>query len=90
MMFEGSDMAEQLIEAGILLAVGMAVVFTFLTMLIGGIHLISWVHKTLPYEITDTPANNNYKAQPKPPTTINPNIVDAITAAVNQHRTLQK
>jgi len=34
--------AEQLFEAAVLLGVGMLVVFSFLSLLIGGIHVITW------------------------------------------------
>ena len=41
-------MTEQLNEAGMLLAVGMAVVFSFLTLLIAGVHGIAWFVRVFP------------------------------------------
>ncbi len=37
-----TQMTEQLIEAGVLLGVGLSVVFAFLILLIGGLHAIAW------------------------------------------------
>lgn len=85
-------MKEQLLEAGLLLGVGMTVVFCFLTLLIGGIHSIAWFARTFPEpeqasskkhpSYTQT-KNNNKTATP---TTVNPTIIAAITAAVHTHR----
>lgn len=88
-------MTEQLLEAGVLLGVGMSVVFAFLTLLIGGIHTIAWIARVFPEPQSDTynsgPSysnkNNNKNATPA---TVNPNIVAAITAAVNAHRQPKK
>lgn len=81
-------MVEQLTEAGILLGVGMSVVFTFLTLLIVGIHAIAWFCRTFPSP-EQTPdirphqtQNNNKKAS----STVSPEIAAAITAAVHTHR----
>ncbi|MGB3725126.1 MAG: OadG family protein [Glaciecola sp.] len=84
-------MTDQLLEAGILLSVGMTVVFSFLTLLIGGIHGIAWFARTFPEPQTETnkhnprynQSNNNNSATQ---TTVSPTIVAAITAAVNAHR----
>ena len=87
-------MTEQLAEAGMLLAVGMIVVFSFLTLLIGGIHAIAWFARVFP-EPENTSSYNkpsyqkNNKNKRSTPTTVNPNIVTAITVAVNEHRRQQ-
>ncbi|MDT0593843.1 OadG family protein [Glaciecola petra] len=82
-------MTEQLLEAGVLLAVGMCVVFAFLTMLIGGIHSIAWFASKFPDESLATNAhkttykNNNTN---QTPTTVDPIIAAAITGAIHAHR----
>lgn len=80
-------MGEQLAEAGVLLGVGMSVVFAFLTLLIGGIHGIAWFSQLFPQE---QDANSNFN-KPKynnntSSSTVDPAIVSAIKAAVNTHR----
>ncbi|GBL04012.1 OadG family protein [Glaciecola sp. KUL10] len=86
-------MAEQLTEAGMLLAVGMSVVFAFLTLLIGGIKGIAWYCKMFPSpEDTTSSANNsnthkNNNIAPTPAqATVSPQIKAAIQTAVNLHR----
>lgn len=84
-------MTDQLLEAGMLLAVGMSVVFTFLTLLIGGVHSIAWFARQFPDNATSStdttkPYNNNNKVLPSTQTTVNPTIITAITAAVHTHR----
>ena len=78
-------MADQLSEAGLLLAVGMLVVFAFLTLLIGGIKLIEAFVRAFPSPEEKT-HNNKSKTQAKAATEINPEIVAAISAAVHVHR----
>jgi len=82
-------MADQLSEAGILLAVGMTVVFAFLSLLIGGIHSIAWFCRAFPSaEVAQSGPprlpNNNSKISPT--TTVSPQIKAAIQTAVNLHR----
>ncbi|MGQ8367396.1 OadG family protein [Glaciecola sp. 1036] len=78
-------MADQLSEAGLLLAVGMVVVFAFLTLLIGGIKSIEAFVRAFPSK--EEQANNNKnKTQAKAATEINPDIVAAISTAVHVHR----
>ncbi|MFT6268464.1 MAG: oxaloacetate decarboxylase gamma subunit [Alphaproteobacteria bacterium] len=84
-------MTEQLAEAGMLLGVGMTVVFAFLTLLIGGIHSIAWLSNLFPYPESTSRKNSRptYKQNKKndsTTTTVDPNIVAAISAAVNAHR----
>jgi len=80
-------MAEQLLEAGILLGVGMSVVFAFLTLLIGGIQSIAWLSNLLPPAQQSNSYNKpKYNKNNSPSTTVDPKVVSAITAAVNTHR----
>lgn len=83
-------MTEQLSEAGILLAVGMSVVFAFLTLLIGGIHSIAWFANLFPYPQETThsrsPKYSGNKNQVSTSTVVDPKIVAAISAAVHKHR----
>lgn len=85
-------MIEQLTEAGMLLAVGMSVVFAFLTMLIGGIHLIAWFARKYPEAPAITHNNNNRSSTTtvsasQSNTNNNSNeIVAAISAALHIHR----
>lgn len=84
-------MAEQLAEAGVLLAVGMSVVFAFLSLLIGGIKLIAWFCETFPSpdeQAQLTPSNNNNFTHEQ--TTVSPQIKAAIQTAVNLHRQQQQ
>lgn len=87
-------MGEQLVEAGILLGVGMTVVFAFLTLLIGGIHGIAWFSRLYP-QTQDTasrnitPKYNQNNKNPKP-TTVDSKVVAAISAAVHTHRRVGK
>lgn len=87
-------MIEQLYEAAILLAVGMLVVFTFLSLLIVGIHAIAAFVRAFP-----GPQQNPVVAPTTPtnsaPTSVEHNqptkeIIAAITAAVHKHRQSQK
>jgi oxaloacetate decarboxylase gamma subunit len=95
-------MVDQLVEASVLLGVGMSVVFAFLTLLIGGIHAIAWFERTFPTppeqnkarprsagsinKNSNKSANNNAVANNNNPTTVSPQIAAAISAAVNTHR----
>ena len=77
-------MQDLLVEAGTLFLVGMSVVFVFLTMLIGGIRLITAFVSIFPEEIieeTSRPVkpHQNVKKQDH-------EIVAAISAAVVQYR----
>jgi oxaloacetate decarboxylase gamma subunit len=84
-------MTDQLAEAGILMGVGMTVVFAFLTLLIGGIHGIAWFANLFPQPEVAThknskPKYNQNNKNNSTPTTVDPSIVAAISAAVNAHR----
>ncbi len=86
-----TEMTGQLIEAAVLLAVGMSVVFAFLVLLIGGIHAIAWFCRKYPSEeaTPNTPkkrAASNQAAKNKLPASVSPQVAAAITAAVHTHR----
>lgn len=84
-------MTEQLSQAGILLGVGMTVVFAFLTLLIAGIHCIAWFARTFPEpEVvshkSSQPNNNQNSNANSRSTPVDPAIAAAIARAVNAHR----
>lgn len=87
-------MIEQLYEAAILLAVGMLVVFTFLSLLIVGIHAIAAFVRAFPGQqenavVTPTTPTNSAPTsieRTEPPK----EIIAAITAAVHKHRQSHK
>nr|WP_136249919.1 OadG family transporter subunit [Ningiella ruwaisensis] len=83
-------MQEQLIEAAMLLGVGMSVVFAFLSLLIAGIHTIAWFVRQypepLPVSATKTKNNKNQSST----TTVKPDIVAAISAAIHTHQKKNK
>lgn len=81
-------MSDQLAQAGMLMGIGMTVVFAFLTLLIAGIHGIAWFARTFPEPepIGQKNAKTKYSKNTSSSTTVEPNIVAAISAAVNAHR----
>jgi oxaloacetate decarboxylase gamma subunit len=84
-----TQMTDQLIEAGVLLGVGMLVVFAFLILLIGGIHAIAWFCRIFPSDVVTPLASQNRVVQNnnrKSPTSVSPQVAAAITAAVHTHR----
>jgi oxaloacetate decarboxylase gamma subunit len=84
-----TQMTDQLIEAGVLLGVGMLVVFAFLILLIGGIHAIAWFCRKFPSDSVTPLASQNRIVQNnnrKSPTSVSPQVAAAITAAVHTHR----
>ena len=86
-----SQMSGQLIEAAVLLTVGMSVVFAFLVLLIGGIHAIAWFCRKYPSEDAspNTPkkrAASNQATKNTLPASVSPQVAAAITAAVHTHR----
>jgi oxaloacetate decarboxylase gamma subunit len=72
-------MVDQLVEASVLLGVGMSVVFAFLTLLIGGIHAIAWFERTFP-----TPPEQN-KARPRAAGSINNNTIKSANKSANNN-----
>ncbi|WP_412972773.1 OadG family protein [Glaciecola sp. MF2-115] len=87
-----TQMTEQLAEAGVLLGVGMSVVFAFLILLIGGIQAIAWYCRKFPSaEIVQAsprhrPTQNQSNTNNKATSSVSPQIAAAITAAVHTHR----
>jgi len=82
------NISSLLLEAGTLMLVGMVVVFVFLTMLIGAIHLLTKFAQAFPDKVTQAPA-------PIAPQTTNsnqtsPQVVAAISAAVKQYKARNK
>lgn len=84
------SVASLLIEAGSLMLIGMVFVFSFLGLLIVGIHLIARFCEAFPGETPDTVATrpsanfarDNQVVQPG----IDGNVIAAISAAIHTHR----
>lgn len=77
-----------LMEAGTLMVVGMVVVFAFLTMLIGAVHLLSKFAQAFPDKTpppTRQPISNT-----KHSNQTSPQVIAAISAAVKQYKARQK
>jgi oxaloacetate decarboxylase gamma subunit len=95
-LFKGNimpiQMTEQLAEAGLLLGVGMSVVFGFLILLIGGIHAIAWYCRKFPSPEVLAPksrkrnAQNQTKSNSQSSSSVSPQVSAAISAAVHTHR----
>lgn len=84
-----TQMTDQLMEAGVLLAVGMSVVFAFLTLLIAAIHAIAWFCRAFPSDESGSQNSHQKKPQHKNnqiTTSVSPQISAAIAAAVHTHR----
>ena len=82
------NISSLLLEAGTLMLVGMVVVFVFLTMLIGAIHLLTKFAQAFPDKVAPV-------AKPIAPQTTNsnqpsPQVVAAISAAVKQYKARNK
>ena len=82
-----SNITSALTEAAVLLGVGMAVVFVFLSVLILAVYGISWLCHKFPEEQGDTNANLN-PSQSLASQSVRPDIAQAIKLAVTQYRTL--
>ena len=76
-----------LLEAGSLMLIGMVFVFTFLSLLIIGIHLIAKFCDVFPGE-----SPNESKMQPKRAAQpgVDGNVIAAITAAIHAHQRTNK
>lgn len=72
-----------LMDAALLLLVGMTVVFTFLSIMIVVIHLIRLLDNKLPKPELSL---GRASTQPTSQSNVSPAIVAAISAAVHQHR----
>jgi oxaloacetate decarboxylase gamma subunit len=82
------EVANALVEAANLLLVGMVVVFSFLSMLIGAISLIAWINKLIPDESLNSTVNQTRITNSTLPNSqgVSPKIGAAISAAIFQHR----
>ncbi len=81
-----TDIGSQLIDAATMMLTGMVVVFTFLTILVFLVRLMS---KLAPKEepqpsAATQPVTNTVSS---PSSAVSPQVVAAISAAVHQHRT---
>lgn len=82
------NISSLLLEAGTLMLVGMVVVFVFLTMLIGAIHLLTKFAQAFPDKVEQAPkpivpqTNNSNQTSPQ--------VVAAISAAVKQYKARNK
>lgn len=83
-----SNVTDLLVEAANLLLVGMSVVFIFLTLLIGAVHLIAFVNSRLPEETTEQVGQHRSRALPsaKNQAGVPHATIAAITAAIHQYR----
>mgnify|MGYP000454051074 CR=1 FL=1 len=80
-------MNEQLMEAAVLMAVGMTVVFAFLSLLIGGIYTITAIHSYLPTEKPSAVKSaSKLVSRTNNSIEISPQIETAIQTAINAHR----
>jgi len=79
-----ANVTSLLLEASYLMAVGMFVVFLFLSCLIGAMTLLAWLNKKFPESNTKqlvTPQQGGHSSQE-----MSTGLIAAITAAVYQHR----
>ena len=84
-------MTEQLSEAAFLLAMGMAVVFVFLTLLIAGIKCIATFVRLFPGEVERQIHKPSQSVPELPSSSKIPNHhIAAITAAIHQHHSHQR
>lgn len=77
------SIAQQLSDALMIMALGMALVFVFLSMLILGISLVAW--KFGPQKPPMT-SNDGGSSMPELSPAIEPKLVATITAAIHQYR----
>ena len=80
------NVSELLAEAGVLMLVGMVVVFLFLSMLIVAIKLLTKFAEAYPDPIK--PTRNDIK--PTSSSKTSPQVIAAITAAVKQYKARNK
>ncbi|MFT5313173.1 MAG: oxaloacetate decarboxylase gamma subunit [Paraglaciecola sp.] len=85
------ELSGMLSEAATLLLVGMSVVFTFLSLLIGSVNLIAWVCAKYPEVPESLALRMPGQAVSSSSTTqnVSPSTVAAISAAIHQHRNAQ-
>ncbi|WP_375321827.1 oxaloacetate decarboxylase subunit gamma [Aliivibrio logei] len=78
-----TDIGSLLGEAATLMLTGMGVVFAFLTILV---YLVRLMSRLLPVELAPKQALAIQKVQNRDQTTVQPQIIAAISAAVKLHR----
>jgi len=78
-----------LFEAGSLMLIGMVFVFSFLGLLIVGIHLIARFCEAFPGEVQEPPVSVKKNSQATQPG-IDGNVIAAISAAIHTHRQRSK
>ena len=78
-----TDIGSLLGEAATLMLTGMGVVFAFLTILV---YLVRLMSRLLPVELAPKQALTIQKVQNPDQTTVQPQIIAAISAAVKLHR----
>jgi oxaloacetate decarboxylase gamma subunit len=76
-----TNITSALAEAAVLLGVGMVVVFMFLSLLIGSIHVISWLCSKFP---EPPPVNETLGSAPVKP--VSQDVLAVISDAVKQYR----
>lgn len=77
-----------LIDAAMLMATGMVVVFLFLTILV---YLVQLMSRLIPQEVIESVVTSNHRQTVQPITDgVSPQVVAAISAAVHQHRAAQQ
>jgi oxaloacetate decarboxylase gamma subunit len=79
-----ANVTSLLLEASYLMAVGMFVVFLFLSILIGAMTLMAWLNKKFPESNTHQLTMPQQGAQSQQE--MSTGLIAAITAAVHQHR----
>lgn len=82
-----ADIGSLLWEAATLMLTGMCVVFAFLTILV---YLVQLMSKLLPVELPPKQALAVQKVQNPDQTTVQPQIIAAISAAIKLHREKNK
>lgn len=83
------SVASLLLEAGSLMLIGMLFVFSFLGLLIIGIHLIARFCEAFPGEVSEVTAGEQPRHQAIQPG-IDGNVIAAISAAIHTHRQASK
>jgi oxaloacetate decarboxylase gamma subunit len=79
------SVASLLLEAGSLMLIGMLFVFSFLGLLIIGIHLIARFCEAFPGDVSEAPLTTKRPNQAIQPG-IDGNVIAAISAAIHTHR----
>ena len=79
-----TNIGSLLVDAATLMVTGMSVVFLFLTILV---YLVRFMSKLVPQEVPEKlVAAKTTKANQSTSSTVSPQVVAAISAAIQQHR----